>query len=85
MPAHQAPLSPGSSRQEHWSGLPFPSPMHPEVRREGREPLPDHAGESPLLSPGMGRRILDHCAFKEYKGIYVPPHHCAGLFPTDPS
>ena len=24
--AHQAPLSMGSSRQEHWSGLPFPSP-----------------------------------------------------------
>ena len=26
--AHQAPLSPGFSRQEHWSGLPLPSPMH---------------------------------------------------------
>ena len=26
--AHQAPLSLGSSRQEYWSGLPFPSPMH---------------------------------------------------------
>ena len=26
--AHQAPPSPGFSRQEHWSGLPFPSPMH---------------------------------------------------------
>ena len=25
--AHQAPPSPGFSRQEHWSGLPFPSPM----------------------------------------------------------
>ena len=25
---HQAPPSPGFSRQEHWSGLPFPSPMH---------------------------------------------------------
>ena len=25
--AHQAPLSLGLSRQEHWSGLPFPSPM----------------------------------------------------------
>ena len=24
--AHQAPLSTGSSRQEHWSGLSFPSP-----------------------------------------------------------
>ena len=26
--AHQAPPSLGLSRQEHWSGLPFPSPMH---------------------------------------------------------
>ena len=26
--AHQAPLSLGFSRQEYWSGLPFPSPMH---------------------------------------------------------
>ena len=25
---HQAPSSLGFSRQEHWSGLPFPSPMH---------------------------------------------------------
>ena len=26
--AHQAPPSLGFSRQEYWSGLPFPSPMH---------------------------------------------------------
>ena len=26
--AHQAPPSLGFSRQEHWSGLPFTSPMH---------------------------------------------------------
>ena len=26
--ARQAPPSLGFSRQEHWSGLPFPSPMH---------------------------------------------------------
>ena len=26
--AHQAPPSLGISRQEHWSGLPFPSPIH---------------------------------------------------------
>ena len=25
---HQAPLSLGFSRQEHWSGLPFPSPVN---------------------------------------------------------
>ena len=28
MATHQAPPSLGFSRQEHWSGLPFPSPMH---------------------------------------------------------
>ena len=28
MAAHQAPLSLGFSRQEHWSGLPFTSKMH---------------------------------------------------------
>ena len=32
MVAHQAPLSLGFSRQEHWSGLPFPSPMHESER-----------------------------------------------------
>ena len=26
--AHQAPRSLGFSRQERWTGLPFPSPMH---------------------------------------------------------
>ena len=28
MAAHQAPSSLGFSKQEHWSGLPLPSPMH---------------------------------------------------------
>ena len=28
MAAHQAPPSLGFSKQKHWSGLPFPSPMH---------------------------------------------------------
>ena len=30
--AHQAPLSLGFSRQERWSGLPFPSSMHESER-----------------------------------------------------
>ena len=28
MATQQVPPSLGFSRQEHWSGLPFPSPMH---------------------------------------------------------
>ena len=30
---HQAALSLGFSRQEHWSGLPFPSPIHWSLRK----------------------------------------------------
>ena len=41
--AHQAPPSPGFSRQEHWSGLPFPSPRREsEVAESGptlRDPM----------------------------------------------
>ena len=34
---HQAPLSGGFSRQEYWSGLPFPTPgnlLHPRIKPE---------------------------------------------------
>ena len=34
MAAHQAPPSLGFSRQEHWSKLPFPSPMHESEKRK---------------------------------------------------
>ena len=34
--AHQAPLSMGFSRQEYWSGLPFPSPR--DLPNSGIEP-----------------------------------------------
>ena len=37
--AHQAPLSMGFSRQEYWSGLPFPSPGYlPDPGIEPRSP-----------------------------------------------
>ena len=33
--AHQAPPFLGFSRQEHWGGLPFPSPMHESEKWKG--------------------------------------------------
>ena len=33
--AYQAPPSTGFSRQEHWSGVPFPSPMHESEKWKG--------------------------------------------------
>ena len=45
--AHQALLSLGFSRQEHWSGLPFPSPMQ-KVKSES-----EVAPSCPTLSDPM--------------------------------
>ena len=42
---HQAPLSVGFPRQEHWSGLPFPSP--------GNLPNPGMGPGSPALAGGL--------------------------------
>ena len=58
--AHQAPLSTGFSRQEYWSGLPFPPPG--DLPHPGIEPTslasPALAGRFfnlPDLIPGLGR------------------------------
>ena len=73
--AHQAPLSLGFSRQEHWSGLSFPSPMHESEkwkwsrsvvsdpqRPHGLQPtrLP-HPWDSPGKSTGVGCHFLLQC------------------------
>ena len=47
--AHQAPLSLGFSRQGHWSGLPFPSPMH---ESEVAQPCLTHSDPMDCSLPG---------------------------------
>ena len=49
--AHQNPLSMGFSRQEHWSGFPFPSPE--DLPDPGIEPLS-------LMSLALEKWILYH-------------------------
>ena len=44
--AHQAPLSTGFSRQEYWSGLPFPTPGN--LPNLGLNPV-----KSPALADGL--------------------------------
>ena len=51
--AHQAPPSLGFSRQEHWSGLPFPSPMHERERESEATQL------CPTLRNPMDCSLLD--------------------------
>ena len=68
--AHQAPPSLGFSRQEYWSGLPFPSPVHEsesEVAQSGRTlsnpmdcslPRLLHPWDFPGKSTGVGCHCL---------------------------
>ena len=55
MAAHQAPPSLGFSRQEHWSGLPFPSPMHEsESESEVAQSCPTLSDPIDCSPPGSG-------------------------------
>ena len=83
--AHQAPLFLGFSRQEHWSGLPFPSPMH-ESESEVAQSCPTPRDPMDCSPPGSSvhgicqARVLewgaiafsDDMVLKEGKG--VPAH-----------
>ena len=46
MAAHKAPLSLGSSRQEYWSGLPFPCPIEWSRAKANRSLPRKHTGHS---------------------------------------
>ena len=72
--AHQAPPSLGFSRQEHWSGMPFPSPTHESekwkwslsVVSDSQRP---HGLQSTRLLhpwdfPGKSTRVGCHCLLR---------------------
>ena len=53
--AYQAPLSMGFSRQEYWSGLPFPSPG--DLPDPGIEPWSPAFQEDTLISEPRGTHL----------------------------
>ena len=69
--AHQAPPPLGFSRQEHWSGLPFPSPMHESEKwKWSRSVVSDSSRPHrrqptrllcPWDSPGKNTGVGCHC------------------------
>ena len=54
--AHQAPLSMGFSRQEYWSGLPFPFPGSEPVSFESLALQADSLPLEPLGKPVLEKR-----------------------------
>ena len=66
--AHQAPPFLGFSRQEHWSGLPFPSPMHESESEVGQScPTPSNPMDCSLQGSSVHgifqARVLDSINF----------------------
>ena len=51
MAAHQAPPSLGFSRQEHWSGLLFPPPMHESEKWKGSRSVVSDSSQPHGLQP----------------------------------
>ena len=81
MAAHQSPPSLGFSRQEHWSGLPFPSPVHESEKwKWSRSVVSDSSwphGLQPtrlLCSgdfPGKSTGVGCHCLLAQVPGCIV--------------
>ena len=91
MAAHQAPPSLGFSRQEHWSGLPFPSPMHESEKSKWSrsvvsDSLPPHGLQPTRLLrpwdfPGKSTGVGCHCLL--LKSPYLDPLIHSGLQNSD--
>ena len=74
MAAHQAPLSLGFSRQEPWSGLPCPSPMHDSEKWKWSHSVVSYASRPrglqptrllhPLGSLGKSTGVGCHCLLR---------------------
>ena len=68
--AHQAPLSMRFHRQEHWSGLPFPSPG--DLPNPGIEPMSPARQVDSLSLSHLGRPsvFLLYCKFIKHRNTF---------------
>ena len=81
MAAHQTPSSLGFSRQEHWCGLPYPSPMHKSKKWKWRcsvvsdSQQPHGLQPTRLLRPwdflGKSTGVGCHCLLCEIILLYI--------------
>ena len=72
MAAHQAPLSLGFSRQEHWSGLPFPSAMHESEKWKWSRSVVSDSSQPHGLQPTRLFRPWDFPGKSTWSGVPLP-------------
>ena len=67
---HQTPLSTGFSRQEYWSGFPFPSPE--DLPNSGVEPGSAALQADSLPSVLQGRHLYELKVTKVFATLHIP-------------
>ena len=71
--AHQAPPSLGFSRQEHWSGLPFSSPVHDSEKwKWSRSVVSDFSDPMDCSLPGSSAHGIFQAKVLEKSGVPLP-------------
>ena len=93
--AHQAPPSLGFSRQEHWSGLPFPSPMHESEKWKGSRSVMSDSSRPhglqptrllcPWDFPGKSTGVGCHCLLIPSLIFLFLSSQISSTFPLSPS
>ena len=80
--AHQAPLSIGFSRQEHWRGLPWPPPgnPNPEIKSVSLT-SPAVAGKFFTTSATWEAHISVYMFVSMYACVYVKVYTCMYMSP----
>ena len=85
MAAHQAPLSLGFSRQEHWRGLTFPSPVHESEKWKWSHSVVSDSSRPHGLQPTRLLRPWDFPGKERWSGVPLPSllfsAKCFGIFP----
>ena len=70
--AHQAPPSLGFSRQEHWSGSPFPSPMYESEKWKSSCSVVSDSSQP----HGLAIKIAKEAPTRALLGCYLGSRHC---------
>ena len=81
--AHQAPPSMGFSRQEYWSGLPFPSPA--DLPNPGIEPRSPALQADTLTSEPPGKPLISGTDTILDGQVHVQGFHFQDKVATTPS
>ena len=78
--AHQAPQSLGFSRQEHWSGLPFPSPMHEKSKVKVKSLSRVRLLATPWTAAHQAPPSMGFSRQEYWSGVPLPSPHCLCRF-----